>query len=214
MAKIILFGGHGRVALLLAPLLVKRGDEVTAVIRNSDHVTDVESTGASARVADVEILGVLDLAQLIDGHDAVVWSAGAGGGNPARTRAVDQDAAIRTIQAAEQVGVKRYVMVSYFNSSPAHDVPPEEPFFHYAEAKAAADGFLRSSNVDWTILGPSGLTLEPASGMIDTQASTSGLVSRGNVALTVAAVLNDNTTVHRTINFNDGTVPIIEAIGA
>ena len=53
MSRIIVFGGHGRIALLLAPLLVERGDEVTAVIRNPDHTAEVEAGGATALVVDI-----------------------------------------------------------------------------------------------------------------------------------------------------------------
>lgn len=34
MSRVLIIGGHGKVALRLAPLLVARGDEVTAVVRN------------------------------------------------------------------------------------------------------------------------------------------------------------------------------------
>ena len=96
------------------------------------------------------------------------WSSppGAGGGNPARTYAVDRDAAIRVIDAAAQAGVRRFVMVSYFGAGPDHGVPPDDPFFPYAEAKAAADAHLRASDLDWTVLGPGRLTLEPPTGRI------------------------------------------------
>ena len=153
MARIVLIGGHGRVALRLERLLTERGDEVDAIIRNPDHDADVEATGATAVVADVEQLDVDELARLLGGYDAVVWSAGAGGGNPQRTYAVDRDAAIRSIDAAERAGVRRYVMVSYFES-PDHSVPESNPFHHYAEAKAAADEHLAATALDWTILGP------------------------------------------------------------
>ena len=83
MANIIVFGGHGKVALLLEPLLAEQGDTVTAVIRNPEHVGDVERTGAIPLVQDIEQLDTAALAELIAGNDAVVWSAGAGGGNPA-----------------------------------------------------------------------------------------------------------------------------------
>ena len=65
MSRIIVFGGHGRIALLLAPLLVARGDEVTAVIRNPQHIADVEATGARPLVADIESLDVAAIANLI-----------------------------------------------------------------------------------------------------------------------------------------------------
>lgn len=166
MARIVVIGGHGKVALHLARILAERGDDVTSVFRNPDHADDVAETGAKPVTADIEQLDTAVLARLVAGHDAVVFSAGAGGGNPARTYAVDRDAAIRVIDAAERAGVNRFVMVSYFGAGPDHGVAPENSFFPYAEAKAAADAHLRASGLDWTILGPGHLTLEPATGRI------------------------------------------------
>lgn len=214
MARIIIVGGHGKVALLLAPLLTARGDEVTSVIRNPDHADDVRATGANPLVFDVETEGREALAGIVAGHDAVVWSAGAGGGNPQRTRAVDHDAAVRSMDAAADAGVRRYVMVSYFNASADHGIDPESPFFAYAEAKAAADAALRDADLDWTVLGPSALTLDPPTGLIDAAAESSGRVSRANVAMVIAAALHDPSTIGRTIRFNDGGTPIAEAIRA
>lgn len=214
MARILIIGGHGKVALLLAPLLVERGDTVTSVIRNPDHEADVAATGATPLLADIETFDTDQLANLIAGNDAVVWSAGAGGGDAARTYAVDRDAAIRSMDAAAEAGVARYVMVSYFGARLDHGVPPENSFFAYAEAKAAADEHLRASDLDWTILGPSGLTLGAPTGRIDVAAETSATVARADVAAVIAAVLADGSTVRRTIRFNTGDVPIAEAIAS
>jgi uncharacterized protein YbjT (DUF2867 family) len=213
MARIVVIGGHGKVALQLAHILSERGDEVTSVFRNPDHSDDIAATGARPVVADIERLDTHALADLLTGHDAVVFSAGAGGGNPARTYAVDRDAAIRVIDAAGQAGVRRFVMVSYFGAGPDHGVPQDNPFFPYAEAKAAADAHLRASELDWTVLGPGRLTLEPATGRI-VIGKGNGEVSRADVALVVAAALTDDSTIHRTIEFNNGDVPIAEALAA
>ncbi|QYM75428.1 SDR family oxidoreductase [Leucobacter luti] len=212
MARIILFGGHGRIALLTEPLLVERGDHVTAVIRNPDHAAEVAATGATPHVGDIEQLDEHQLAELIVGHDAVVWSAGAGGGDPARTRAVDQDAAIRTMTAAAYAGVPRFVMVSYFGASLDHGVPEDNSFFAYAQAKAAADEHLRSTELEWTVLGPGTLTHDEGTGLIDTTARASATVSRANVASVIAETLADPATVRRTIRFIDGDTPIADAI--
>jgi uncharacterized protein YbjT (DUF2867 family) len=214
--RIAVIGGHGKVALRLAPLLVGDGDEVTAIYRDAAHTADVSATGARGIVADVEALGVEEIAALLAGHDAVVWTAGAGGGNPARTMAVDRDAAIRTIDAAVSAGVQRFVMVSYFGAGPGHGTPADSGFYPYAEAKAAADSHLRGSTLDWTILGPSGLTLDPPTGKIETaeQGATSGRVSRADVAAVIVAVLRDDRTIRRMISFNNGATPIAEAIAA
>jgi uncharacterized protein YbjT (DUF2867 family) len=211
MARVIVVGGHGKVALQLARILTERGDDVSSVFRNPDHSDDVAATGAKPVTADVEGLDTDALADLLAGHDAVVFSAGAGGGNPARTYAVDRDAATRVIDAAARAEVKRFVMVSYFGAGPDHGVPQGDPFFPYAEAKAAADAHLRASDLDWTVLGPGRLTLDAATGRIEL-GKGKGEVSRADVALVVAAALADDSTIGRTIDFNNGDIPIAEAL--
>jgi uncharacterized protein YbjT (DUF2867 family) len=217
MARIVIIGGHGKIALLLGRILSERGDQVTSVFRNPDHSEEVAVTGAVPVVADIEQLDTHGLAELVAGHDAVVFSAGAGGGNPARTYAVDRDAAMRVIDAAGQAGVRRFVMVSYFGAGPGHGVLDGDPFFPYAQAKAGAAAHLRAADLDWTVLGPSRLTMEPATGRIEVGATAygsaeKGSVSRGNVAQVIAACLTDDSTIHRTIEFNDGQTPISEAL--
>ncbi|WP_168703367.1 SDR family oxidoreductase [Gordonia paraffinivorans] len=214
MTRVAIIGGHGKIALKLARILTDRGDQVTSIIRNPEHVRDVAETGAEPVVADVETLDVAGIATAIADHDAVVWSAGAGGGNPTRTYAVDRDAAIRSIDAAAKVGVRRYVMVSYFGAGPDHGVREDNSFYAYAEAKAAADSHLKASDLDWTILGPSRLTDEPGSGRISVGGSrTAGdEVSRDNVAAVAAEVLARPETVHKVIEFNDGDTPIPDAV--
>ncbi|MBS1905025.1 MAG: NAD(P)H-binding protein, partial [Actinobacteria bacterium] len=81
-----------------------------------------------------------------------------------------------------------------------------------AEAKAAADEHLRATALDWTVLGPSRLTLEEPTGRIDATSETSGSVSRADVAQVIAQTLVEPATVHRTIRFNTGDRPIDEAL--
>jgi uncharacterized protein YbjT (DUF2867 family) len=212
MARILILGGHGKVALLLEPLLVDRGDDVTAVVRNPDHVPDVEATGATARVADVEQLDVVALADLVRGHDAVVWSAGAGGGSPERTYAVDRDAAIRSMDAAVRAGVPRYVMVSWIGSSADHGIDPGDAFFPYADAKLAADNHLRDTPLRWTVLAPGALTLDPPTGRITTSPKGDAAVPRADVAAVIAQSLHEETTIGRTIRFGGGDTPIARAL--
>ena len=212
MARIVIIGGHGKIALRLERLLADRGDEVDAIIRNPDHADEVAAAGARPVVADIERLDVDDLAEILHGHDAVIWSAGAGGGDPARTYAVDRDAAIRSMAAAESAGVVRYVMVSYFGS-PDHRVPEGNSFRAYAEAKAAADEYLAGTALDWTILGPSTLTDGEGTGLIDVEASSGGTVDRADVAAVAAEAVHRDSTVRRTIRFNTGSTPIAEALG-
>ncbi|QRY61992.1 NAD(P)H-binding protein [Gordonia sp. PDNC005] len=217
MADIIIIGGHGKIALLLAPLLSERGDSVTSVIRNPAQADAVVAAGAQPLVFDVETATRDEIADALSGFDAVVWSAGAGGGDPARTYAVDRDAAIRTIAAAGDASVNRFVMVSYLGAGIDHGVPSDNSFFAYAEAKAAADVALRESDLDWTVLMPGALTLDEPSGTIDPaaiRASNLPGTSRANVALVAAAALAGTSTIGQNIPFTDGSVPIDVALAA
>lgn len=217
MTRIAIIGGHGKVALQLSALLTEQGHSVTSFIRNPDHAADVTATGASPSVLDVENSTTAEIAAALQDHDAVVWSAGAGGGNPGRTYAVDRDAAIRSMDAAAEAGVGRYVMVSYFGAGPDHGVPEGHSFHAYAEAKAAADEYLRSTQLQWTVLGPGTLTEGPGNGLVDVNpedASSGTQTSRANVALVAAAVLDRPGTAGRTIEFRDGTQPVAAALNA
>jgi len=208
--RITIFGGHGKVALLLAPLLVEAGHEVTSVIRNPDHVSDVEATGATAVISSVEDADTAALTELLSGQDGVVWSAGAGGGSPERTYAVDRDAAIRTMDAAVAAGVGRYVMVSFSGAFPDVRVPEDNPFRHYQDAKIDADEHLRGTHLGWTILGPGTLTTEPSTGAVNPAAgfNDGDETSRELVAQVAHAALEDDRTSRRTLVFGDGDVPI------
>ncbi len=207
-------GGHGQIALRLARLLTARGDTVRALIRNPDHVTDVAAAGARPALCDLEAPDA-DIAAAIDGSDAVVFAAGAGPGSGAeRKRTMDQDGAVRLMQAALQVQTGRYVMVSAMG---ADDPEAAEGVFRaYLEAKAAADEALRASGLAYTIVRPGHLTDAPGTGYVATatQLARSGQIPRDDVAATLAAVLAEPHTAGLTFDLLAGDVPIAEAVGA
>ena len=220
--RVVIIGGHGKIALLAAPKLTQAGYSVDSVIRNPEHAEDVSAVGANPVVLDVEQADVETLAEAFAGAEAVVFSAGAGGGNPARTKAVDHEAAVRTMDAAAQAGATRYVMVSYARAeTDIHSLDPESSFYPYAAAKHHADNYLRGTELDYTILGPGRLTLEPASGRLRILDGASGEgggdeavaeTSRENVAEVITHVLSARAAVRETVNFFDGETPLEEAI--
>ena len=52
--RVVIAGGHGKIALLLERLLAERGDQAVGLIRNPAHVADVQNAGAEAVVCDLE----------------------------------------------------------------------------------------------------------------------------------------------------------------
>lgn len=208
--KVTIIGGHGKVALLAAPLLVQAGHEVQSIIRNPEHTEAVNATGARAVVLNIEEATTPQIAEILEGQDAVVWSAGAGGGNPDRTYAVDRDAAIRSMNAAADAKVSRYIMVSFARASTEFLVNQDDPFYPYMAAKIAADDHLRASDLEWTVLGPGELTLEAPSGKVapDFDGEGPSKTSRANVALTIVRALEEPKTIGHTLNYVDGETPI------
>ncbi|WP_273168126.1 SDR family oxidoreductase [Actinomyces israelii] len=214
MSRIAIIGGHGKVALLTAPLLVAAGHEVVSIIRDPAQADDITATGATPLVLSVEDAGTDELTRALAGADAVVWSAGAAGrGGPQRTDAVDRAAAIRSMEAAAAAGVRRYVMVSFIGAY--GEVPADHPIRAYAIAKIAADRHLQSTGLDWTILGPGRLTLDAPTGAITVgrvESDAGAPTSRANVARVIAAVLAEPASIGRVIPFRDGDTPIAQAV--
>ncbi len=217
--RIHVIGAHGKVALRALPLLAAAGHEVIGVIRNPGHADEVEATGAVPHVVDIERLDADGWAALLAGTDLVVWSAGAGGGDPARTKAVDEVAAIASMDACPRDA--GYVMVSYWGARRDHGVPVDNPFVHYADAKAAADEHLRESGLRYVILKPGALTDEPAGNVYvgDDSTMPEGVertTSRATVAAMIAHVVGrfDELGGRREIAFLDGDVPLGEAVSA
>lgn len=214
MARILVLGAHGKVALHAQRMLSFAEHSVHGVIRNPAHASDVEAAGSEPVVADLESLDQSGVDNLLQGYDVVVWSAGAGGGSPERTRSVDQDAALRVLDAVARSGA-RLLMVSYFGASRDHGVPADNPFYAYAEAKSIVDEAIGDSGADWVILAPSGLTLEEEGGIeIDEPAGSivSGEIPRATVARLIAEVVARPELRGVTIRCNAGATPVGEAL--
>ena len=84
--RVVIAGGHGKIALLLERLLADRGDQAVGLIRNLAHVADLQNAGAEAVVCDLESAAADGVAVLLSGADAVVFAAGAGPAAAPRAR--------------------------------------------------------------------------------------------------------------------------------
>src|SRR3954454_11216528 len=155
--RVVIAGGHGKIALILERLLAQRGDSVAGFIRNPAQAADLEAVGAEPLIVDLEQASVDEVAKHLDGADAVVFAAGAGpGSGAARKETVDRDAAILLADAAEAAKVSRYVMISSMGAdAEAPDDAGDPVFVAYLRAKGAADDNVRSrTGLDSTIVRP------------------------------------------------------------
>jgi uncharacterized protein YbjT (DUF2867 family) len=214
MSRIAVVGGHGQIARLLHPLLVDRGHTPVALVRSEDQRADLEDLGAEVRLLDIEGQDAGDFARAFDGCAAVVFAAGGGpDGNVERKRTVDLEGSLKSIEAARQREIRRFVQISAISvDEPLPDDVPEV-WRAYVEAKRDADAALRGSELDWTIIRPGRLTDDPPTGQVELGEDVQrGDVTRGDVAAVVASVLDDDRTIGRQWNLVGGLLPVEDAL--
>jgi uncharacterized protein YbjT (DUF2867 family) len=212
--RVVIAGGHGKIALRLSALLSARGDEVVGLIRDPAQAGDLRDAGAIPAVCDLEAATPDELATHLDKADAVVFAAGAGPGSGApRKDTVDRAAAGLLADAAQLAGVHRYLLIS----STGVDRPPppgtDAVFAAYLRAKAAAEQDLRGRDLRWTVLRPGRLTDDPGAGRVRlAEKVPRGPVSRDDVAAVLVALLDTPATAGLTLELVGGDTPIDEAV--
>ena len=209
---VLVAGGHGQIARRLLRLLARNGHTPRGLIRNPDHVADLESDGALPVLCNLERD---DLRPHVGAADAIVFAAGAGPGSGAeRKRTVDYGGAVKLIEAAEQLGVRRYVIVSSMGAGDPESAP--EQMRPYQQAKHDADEALARSSLDWTIVRPGRLTDEPGAGRVELapRLGRSGEVPREDVAAVLLAVLGADDTVRGTYELLSGDDSVEDAVKA
>jgi len=210
--EVLIAGGHGKIALHLERMLAGRGDRARGIIRNPAHAADLERAGAEPVLCDMEND---DPRPHIGAADAIVFAAGAGpGSGPERKRTVDYGAAVKLIEAARELGVARYVMVSSMGTFDIEQAP--EAMRPYFQAKRDADDALEASGLDWTIVRPGHLTEEPGTGRVDAARALGrgGDVPREDVAAVIVECLDQPSTIRVGFELLGGDTPIPEAVRA
>ena len=213
--RIAIAGGHGQIARLLGQRLSGEGHDVVGLIRTPEQADDLRAAGMEPTVISLEDASVDDVAEVINGCDAVVFAAG-GGPESGRARkwSVDLMGAVLLADAAEQAGVRRYVMVSSIGSDAPENVDAGI-FQVYLYAKGGADADLRTRDLDWTIVRPGMLTDDAPTGQVtinpDQQRQP---ITRGDVAHTLAQVLTSGHAIRETFVVVNGTTPVDEAVAS
>lgn len=212
--EVAIAGGHGAVARHLGGQLAARGDSVRGIVRDPSHERDLQQIGVRPVLLDLEESSSDELAEAIDGVDAVVFAAGAGpGSGAARKESVDYEAAVKLRDAAGSRAIGRYVMISAMG---AEDPPDGDDVFSvYLRAKARADRALQDSDLEWTIVRPGRLTDDPGTGKVSLARHVErGEVPREDVAAVLVAVLDDRRSSGHIFEVVGGDDPVREALAA
>ena len=212
--RVAIAGGSGQIAILLTRLLTDAGDEVRSLIRDPAKSDRVRDAGGEPVVCDLEDASENEVADAVDGADAVVFAAGAGpGSGPDRKWTMDHGGAVKLIAAAREKGIGRYVMVSSMNADP--DAPGDDTFGVYLRAKGRADADLIESGLDYTIVRPTRLTDDPGNGRVEAgDGLDRGEIAREDVAAVLAETLRSPNAVRKLFDVRAGDTPVTEAIAS
>ncbi len=148
--KVALIGASGQAGSRILAELVRRGHQVTAIVRHPERV----SAGPLVTATKADVLDKDGLAATLKGHDAVVSSV--------RFTASDPALLIEAVRAS---GVARYIVVGGAASlevAPGVTLlsTPDFPAQYRQEATAGAaflDLLRAETEIAWTFLSPSAL---------------------------------------------------------
>ncbi|MFD9431978.1 NAD(P)H-binding protein [Streptomyces sp. NPDC060002] len=210
--KVFQIGAAGGVGHRLTQLLAARGDSVTGMHRGPAQGETVRKAGGTPLIGDLIGDSADDLAQMMQGHDAVVFSAGAHGTGMDKTTLIDGKGLEKAADAAAAAGVPRFVLVSVFPDA-LRDGQAGEGFEHYAKVKKTADVYLARTDLDWLIVRPGTLLDTPGSGRVTAgPAIEYGDVHRDDVAAFIDAALHEPRLSRVIVELTSGDTPVADAV--
>jgi uncharacterized protein YbjT (DUF2867 family) len=212
MPKVFIIGAAGKVARRMSSQLAQRGHQPIALHRKPEQADDLAARGATPALGDLTKLSAAELAGLMKGSDAIVFSAGAGGAGMEVTNAIDGRGLELAVEAARIAGVSRFLLVSVFPDA-LRDGERSEGFENYIRVKKLADAHLVATDLDWVILRPGTLSDSPGTGKIRADVAIPyGSVPRDDVAATLVEIIERPEVNHVIIELTDGNTPIGEAL--
>ncbi len=206
--RVLIAGANGNTGRRVVRLLREGPHEPLAMIRDEDQAPTFEDVGVETVLADLEE----PVDHAVEGCDAVVFAAGSGAETGLdKTRAVDRDGAIRLVDAAEEAGADRFVMLSSMGADPTAEGGGMNAYYR---CKGVADVHLHDSGLVHTVVRPGRLTDDDGTGRIEAAVSLGrrGRIPRDDVAPVLVECLDRESTHGRTFEILSGDTPIDEAL--
>lgn len=212
MSKVFIVGAAGKVGRRLIQQLTQQGHEAIALHRKPEQAEELSSLGGTPVEGNIQELSTAQLASLMKGSDAVVFTAGAGGAGMELTNAIDGKGLELSVDAALQANIQRFLLVSVFPEA-MRSRSPSEGFENYMAVKKSSDIYLAASDLDWVILRPGTLSDSKGTGNIRAgQVIPYGDVPRDDVAATLARLIEQPAISKAIVELTEGETPIDDAL--
>src|SRR5699024_5594590 len=183
--------------------------QAKAMIREEKQADFFHNAGAETVITDLEE-DIDKIAKAAVGCDAVVFVAGSGPHTGKdKTILVDLDGAVKSIEAAKRANVKRFIMISSFDTTREAIQSASDSFAPYVVAKHYADEWVSATNLQHTIIHPGRLTNDEGTGKIEAASTVErNEVSREDIAEVILTCLENNHTIGKEFQVVKGNTPI------
>jgi putative NADH-flavin reductase len=216
--KVLVLGATGRTGQQLVSLAVRRGHDVTALVRRPEGL----AASGLLRVVAGSVEDSPALARAIAGQDAVISTLGVG--SSLRSSGLIARSAQAIVGAMARAGVRRLVFTSAYGVGATWRDVPFLPrivmsllFRDLYADKAAGEEVIRGSSLDWTLVYPVTLTNGPRTGRyrVGERLALCGFprVSRADVADFLLTQVGDRSFVRKCVLIGDGDPPAFAEAG-
>jgi uncharacterized protein YbjT (DUF2867 family) len=195
---VLIFGATRNTGLEIAKILVARGEPVTAFVRPTSNLENLESLDVSYFKGDA--MNAEDVARAIASKDfkAVISTLGGGRGE----KSPDVVGAINMVDAMAKTGPKRFLIVTIIGPGKSISMVPRQQVVQLGpiiKLKEEAENYIMASDLDYTIIRPGQLTSNPRTGIIrmDLEPAPTGPITRADLADMVVSAYDDDSTIRK-----------------
>lgn len=194
----LIVGATRNTGLEIAKILVARGDTVTALVRPTSNLENLEPLGVEYFVGDATNAEDVAKAVASKRFDAVFSTLGGGRGETPP----DLVGTINIVDAMEKASLKRLIVVTVIGPGNSMSMVPEPQRVQLGRVialKEEAENYIMASSLDYTIIRPGQLTSNPRSGIIKLveEPEPTGPITRADLADMVVGTYDDPGAVNK-----------------
>ena len=205
--ELVIFGASGKTGVELVKQALEKEHTVTAFVRDPSRLS-IKHDQLDIKIGDV--FNSENVAHAVKGQDAVVCVLGS---SELKKTTIRSAGTASIIQAMKQENIRRFIVVSAMGTGDSWDTLSSTGKFLYAtllkssrEDHEAQEAAVKKSDLDWTIIRPSGLTDGPKTGEYEVgeniPAKTSR-ISRADVADLILKELEQNAFIGKAVTITN-----------
>ncbi|AMV63589.1 oxidoreductase ylbE [Pediococcus damnosus] len=210
---VLVIGGTGRTGFQIVKQLVNENKNVIVGNHSGNGNIKLSKLDVSVRKFDLIKENVAEIASKLGNVDVVIFAAGASQSHPEQAEWLDLDGAVKLMDAAKRVGIKRYLMVSAAGAADRatwniYDIP------EYYIAKYYAEKELKHSGLIYTVVRPPILSDGSLTGKGSFhKTGNNDVVSRADVANMVVLSIADARAFNQSFDLYGGVESMDDLLG-